>query len=104
MILEECIEYISDLYFSDTIKLLDLVLDDDDADPQYSAITTLNRFWVYLQYKKMTDKSYECSNVSSLLEKIGYTPEDIALFRRKAQEERKIYTAEILDTEFFEDK
>ena len=103
MILEECIKDMSDWYFSDTIELLDLVLY-YDSDPRYSAITTLNRFWVYLQYKKMTDKSYECSNVSSLLEKIGYTPEDIALFRRKAQEERKIYTAEILDTEFFEGK
>lgn len=52
MNLEECIEYISDWYFSDTVELLDLVLDDDIADPQYSAITTLNRLWIYLQYKK----------------------------------------------------
>lgn len=52
MILEECMEYISDWYFTDTVELLDLVLDDDVADPQYSAITTLNRLWVYLQYKK----------------------------------------------------
>ena len=104
MNLEECIEYISDWYFTDTVELLDLVLDDEVADPQYSAITTLNRLWVYLQYKKKTNESYECSDVSSLFKKMGYTPEDIALFRRKAQEERKIYTAEILDTEFFEAK
>ena len=99
MSLDECIKYISDWYFSDTVELLYLVL-----DPQYSAITTLNRLWVYLQYKKKTDRSYECSSVSSLFKKMGYTPEDIDLFRKKAQEERKIYTADILDTEFFEAK
>jgi hypothetical protein len=104
MSLDECIKYISDWYFSDTVELLDLVLDDDVVDPQYSAITTLNRLWVYLQYKKKTDRSYECSSVSSLFKKMGYTPEDIDLFRKKAQEERKIYTADILDTEFFEAK
>lgn len=104
MNLNECIEYISEWYFSDTVELLDLVLDDDIIDPQYSAITTLNRLWVYLQYKKRTDKSFECSNVSSFLNKIGYAPEDISLFRKKAQEERKIYTATILDSEFFEAK
>ena len=57
MSLDECIKYISDWYFSDTVELLDLVLDDDVVDPQYSAITTLNRLWVYLQYKKKTDRS-----------------------------------------------
>ena len=104
MSLDECIEYISDWYFSDTVELLDLVLDDDSEDPQYSAITTLNRLWVYLQYKKKTDRSYECNSISDLFKKMGYTPEDIALFRKKAQEERKIYTSDILDTEFFEAK
>lgn len=103
MNLEECIEYIINWYFADTVELLDLVLDDDIADPQYSAITTLNRLWVYLQYQKKTNKNYECSDVSSLFKKMGYPPEDITLFRRKAQEECKIYTADILDTEFFED-
>lgn len=102
MNLDECIEYVSDWYFSDTVELFDFVLDDDIVNPQYSAITTLNRFWVYLQYKKNTDKSFECSNVSMFIEKIGYTPEDISLFRKKVQEERKIYTADILDTEFFD--
>ena len=31
----------------------------------------------------------------------GYTDEDIALFKKKAQKERKIYTSEILDIDFF---
>ena len=103
MNLEECIKYISKWYFSDTIELLDLVLDDDIVDPQYSAITTLNRLWIWLQYKKRTDKNYKCNDISSLLDKIGYTTEDMALFRKKAMEERKIYTGDILNIEFLED-
>lgn len=102
MNLEECIEYIVKWYFADTVELLDLVLEDDIVDPQYSAITTLNRLWVYLQYKKKTNNSYMCSDISSLFKEMRYTTEDIALFRKKVQEEQKIYTADILDTEFFE--
>ena len=101
MDLEKCFQYMSNWYFSDTVELLDLVLYDDIEDPKYSAITALNRLWVYLQYKKSLNKDYEYSTVSSLLEKIGYTTEDIALFKRKIQNEREEYTAEILDTEFF---
>ena len=97
---DECIKYISDWYYTDTLELLDLVLEDNIEDPQYSAITALNRLWVYLQHKRKTDISCGCDSVSSLLEKLGYTPEDIALFRKKAQEERKIYTADILDIDF----
>lgn len=103
MDLEECIEYISNWYFSDTVELLDLVLTDDVKDPQYSAITTLNRLWIYLQYKINTNENYECSDISSLFNKMGYTPEDFALFINKLQEEYKIYKGAILDTEFFKD-
>lgn len=98
---EECMEYISDCFFSDTVELFDLVLDDDVADPQYSAITTLNRLWVYLQYKKRTDPNYECSNIPALFEKMGYAEEDINLFIKKVRDERESYFGEILDTEFF---
>ncbi|MGN0517298.1 MAG: hypothetical protein ACI4II_01075 [Acutalibacteraceae bacterium] len=102
MNLDECIKYISDWFLSDTVELLDLVLDDDIEDPKYSAITTLNRFWVYLQYKNKVDQGFKCYNVSSLLKKMGYSSEDIALFKKKAQDERKIYTADILDADFFQ--
>ena len=101
MNVNEYMEYISDFFFSDTVELLDLVLDDDDVDPQYSAITTLNRFWVYLQYKKAMDTVYQCRNVSSLLDQIGYTKEDIALFREKVRKEHSIYAGDILNEEFF---
>ena len=70
MDLEECIQYIIDWYFSDTVELFDLVLADDTVDPKYSAITTLNRFWVYLQYKRQSDRDCEYSNIFSLFKKI----------------------------------
>lgn len=92
--MEDYIKYMTKWFISDTIELLDMVLTDDVVDPHYSGVTTLNRIWVYLQYKKETDKFYngnECKNISTLFPKWGYSTEDIELFRKKVQEERKIY-------------
>ena len=100
MELECCIQYMCKWYLSDTIELLDLVLNDNDEDPQYSAITTLNRFWIYLEYQKKIGDC-ECNNVASFLEKIGYSINDIDLFREKVRAERDIYVSDILDTTFF---
>ena len=100
MNLKEYLDYMIEWYFSDTVELLDLVLNDDIADPKYSAITTLNRLWVYLEYQRNINKSFECGDVASFLDKIGYTSADIDLFRKKVCEEQKIYTADILDTDF----
>lgn len=100
---KECLEYIKDWYFADTIELLDLVLTDDTADPQYSAITALNRLWVYLEYQKNTNTKFECCNITSFLEKMNYTSEDIDLFRQKVHREQEIYTGDRLDTYFLEE-
>lgn len=100
MNLNECIKYMSERYFDDTVILIDMVLCDDITDPQYSVITTLNRFLVYLQYKNIVDKDYKCSDIASALEKIGYTKEDISLLKEKAKDEYKIYIGEVLCTEF----
>lgn len=100
MNLNQCIKYMSERYFDDTVILIDMVLCDDITDPQYSAITTLNRFLVYLQYKNIVDKDYKCSDIASALEKIGYTREDISLLKEKAKDEYKIYIGEVLCTEF----
>lgn len=100
---KECLEYMKDWYFADTIELLDLVLTDDTADPQYSAITTLNRLWVYLEYQKNANPNFECCDITSFLEKMNYTSEDIDLFRKKVYREQEIYTDDILDTHFLEE-
>ena len=102
MDLKECISYICDWYHSDTIEFLDLVLCDDLDDPQYSAITAINRLWIYLQYKRATEENFAHDKVSTMILSMGYTQDDIALLRTMAQKERDIYVGKILDTEFFD--
>lgn len=102
MDLDECVQAMSGWFISDTIELFDLVLADGAEDPQYSAITTLNRLWLYLQYQKASGGDLAEVSVPVYLEKIGYTADDIALFRKKAQEERKIYHGQILNADFFD--
>ncbi len=102
MNLEECQRHINDWYLDDTINLVYLVLTDDEAGPQYSAITALNRLWLYLQLRNGTDPNHACANVASLLTELGYDPEEIALLRQKARAERPIYIGAILDEGFFE--
>ena len=97
---DACVQYISDFYFSDTIELFDDMLYDRMEDPQHSAITTFNRFWVYIQFKKATDEAYQQIHVSDLLSMSGYSSEDIALFQKKIQDERPIYHGAIFDNEF----
>ena len=101
MDIEQCLQYICNWYYSDTIELFDLVLYDNSEDPQYSAITTLNRFWVLLQLKRQRQgEEFENRNVSSLIEDAGYTSKDIELFRKKAREELDTYTADVFDMDF----
>lgn len=97
---KECLERISENFLSDTIELFDLVLSDDVEDPQYSAIIVINRIWLYLQYKNMTNKIYQYSQVDAFIESIGYSTKDIEIFRKKAQDEYKNYRGEILDQEY----
>ncbi len=101
MDLKECLSRICDWYHVDTVEFLDFVLTDDLDDPQYSAITAINRLWIYLQYKKATDGNFEHNQVSTMLLSMGYTNDDIALLKNMAQKERNIYIGDILDTEFF---
>ena len=100
MTIEKCVESMAKFFFSDTIELLDMVLEDDIEDPQYSAIIAVNRLWTYLQYKQMTDEEFATKDVETLLSKLGYA-QDVDLLRQKAREERKIYHGTILETGFF---
>ena len=101
MDMNKCMERISGWFLSDTIELFDLVLFDDEEDPQYSAITTMNRFWVYIQYQKNLNKDYACDSVASLIRQCGYPAEELERFRKKVLEERPVYHGPILDDEFF---
>ena len=52
-LLNDCIEKIAVLFQYDTISLLDCVLTDDTIDPQFSAITTINRINATIEFEKL---------------------------------------------------
>ena len=102
--IEQCLEYICDWYYSDTIELIDLVLCDDNNDPQYSAITALNRLWVYLQYKQQSqEEGFDKKDLFSLIEDAGYPEKVIEIIKQKARDELEAYTGDVLIRGFLED-
>ena len=71
---------------SDTIELLDLVLDDSEEDPQYSANSTVSRINDLIQfYRKFCNKNI--GTVRQYLKRSGYKKKDIDLLFKKQQEE-----------------
>ena len=88
---EECIQLISRWFLSDTVEFLDLVLKDDTVDPNYSAITALNRLYIYIQYKRQEDGTFQCQNVSSFMSEMGYSETDLILFGNKVRKEKDVY-------------
>ena len=86
--LSACIERIVTLYTYDNITLLDCVLTDDPADPEYSANTVYSR----LEDIRIFEERYFQRNyptVESLLSANGYSQEDIALLHSKRDDENK---------------
>ena len=71
---------------SDTIELLDLVLDDSEEDPQYSANSTIGRINDLMQfYKKYCNKNI--GTVRQYLKRSGYEKKDVDLLFAKQKEE-----------------
>ena len=100
MELNECVQHMGKWFLSDTIELLEQVLADDEKDPKYSAITTLNRLYIYMEFKKRTDK-FDCDNIQTLFTRIGYSKNAYELFRLMAEKEYPMYSSEIYDKSFF---
>ena len=98
----KCVQFIGKWFFSDTIELLDRVLSDDEKNPAYSAITTLNRLYLYIEFQKITGEQ-GCGCIQSLFRQMGYSEKAYEAFRAKAKEEYAIYSSEIYDTSFFEE-
>ena len=88
-IIEEIIGY----FVYDTIELFDRVLDDDENDPQFSAVTTAKRIGLYLQYRKIPDTQNE---VSEFFLSSGYNKEDLEKFWDKYAKELPDYHASTL--------
>ena len=78
------------LFVSDTIKLLDLALTDDEIDPQISACRVWDRFEAFLFYTALENG---CSPISvqEYLDQSGYSEEDIRKLEEKRESEKRRY-------------
>ena len=77
---------IVNLFESDTIELLDLVLNDSEEDPQYSAKSTINRINDLIQFYKIYCNK-NIGTVRQYLKSAGYEEKDIDLLFKKQKEE-----------------
>jgi len=78
------------LFVSDTIKLLDLALTDDEIDPQISACVVWDRFEAFLFYTALENG---CSPISmqEYLDQSGYSEKDIRKLEEKRESEKRRY-------------
>lgn len=96
--------YLLEFFLQDTFELMDNVLDDDERDPQFSAITVIKRFWAYIQCEKQIDEAFPYRSVAEFLRgRSCRTEEDIALLFRKARAEYPHYHGEIDDAALMPD-
>ena len=86
---EQNIKQIIDWFLSDTMQLFDLVLDDSDVDPQFSAVTAMNRLGLYLSCIGNVSASEE--NILEYLECSGYSIADLEVFLSKYKREIERY-------------
>ncbi len=100
MNLDICMEKIIKHFLDDTVETLEWVLQDDSDEPLYSAITTLNRLWLYMQYRQKTDDYFDCYDLESLLTRLGLWEESADILKKKALEGNEYYTGDILCEEF----
>ncbi len=79
----DVINKILELFLSDTIELLDRVIDDDINDPQFSAIGTIERLNLYFKYFNLD------TSINDFLLSSGYSSNDIEIFLDKYRAECK---------------
>ena len=97
---EQCLSYVIASYYADTVELLGLVLSDDDTDPSYSAVTALNRLWVYLQLDRQRSGDSPEKTADAMIREAGFSAEDAERILQKARREVPEYHGEIFDREF----
>ena len=84
----QCIEDIVQLYYHDTVVLLDCVLTDDPKDPKYSANHVYHRVEKIVQFYRCYFHE-QIADVDEFLSMIEYTREDISLLHEKILDEKK---------------
>lgn len=90
----EMFDFVIGLFLSDTITMLDLVLSDDDSDPEYSAVMVYNRLFAYMSLTEdlsnLRNPSAD-SRIKELLIESGYKTRDIQRFMRRKKTEEAYY-------------
>lgn len=84
-----CVADMARLFTYDSIELLDCVLTDDEADPQFSPSMALRRLECVVEYQNLcTDRPY--ASVEDFLLAHNYRPEDLSLLEKKLAEEQEM--------------
>ena len=84
-----CVADMARLFTYDSIELLDCVLTDDEADPQFSPSMALRRLECVVEYQNLcTDRPY--ASVENFLLAHNYRPEDLSLLEKKLAEEQEM--------------
>jgi len=86
--LKKCIESIEMGYWYDTLTLLDCVLTDDPVEPEYSANTVYSRLEEIVAFQNLYFK-LKVSSVADLMQKNGYSNEDVELLMQRRIDEDK---------------
>ena len=88
-------DFVINLFFSDTIELIDNILTDAQDDPHYSAVMAFNRLYAYLKLTSDSDRTIDEQAIVSLLQHSGYNKEDVQLLLDKKGEEEPIHRGEL---------
>lgn len=88
---DEMLAFVIGLFLSDTITMLDLVLGDDDSNPEYSAVMVYNRLFAYITLTEDLSNLSADSRIQKLLIESGYREGDIQRFIRRKKTEEMFY-------------
>lgn len=68
------------------------VLEDDEKDPHYSAVTLFNLLTCFLSTSKDIDPEFPFEDIKSYVQSWGYTEEEFRLLEKKRALESRYYT------------
>ena len=87
----DTLKYILHCFLFDITKLIDLVLDDSEEDPQYSAVTANNEIKCYIQIMQDIGAEIDYKDVKGFFKDASYTEEEYQLFEKKRAKESEYY-------------
>lgn len=86
-------------YQYDICNFIKSVLEDNEDDPHYSAITCNNRILLYISYKMLYYKNNNIESDEDFFIKNNFTAEDYNFFKQKTEKESEYYCGKIITLE-----